>query len=210
MGLEEITTNKIYLNIVNGTIARKVDETTENAKRREYEKPDGSKGVKWEHYYKNVSGKITGLTFKDTPFGEQFIISLKDVDENYDLQFGVDTKYFTDFGKKISNIDLGLDVNLSPFDFEADGKRRTGISIKQGETKLTNYFWDAENKVSLHNFPQPEDYGNNYDSDDWKMYFIKVKKFLKNHIENISPAIQTTPFEMTDNINEDEHDDLLF
>lgn len=211
MALEEITSNKIYLSIVQGTITQKVTEDTPNAKKRAYEKANGEMSEKWELQFKNVSGKITNLQFKESPFGEQFVIQLQDVDEVYVLQFPVDSKYFTDFGKKISNIDLSGEVVLSPFDFEVEGNRKTGITIYQEGTKIDNYFWNAETRESLYGFPQPKENGKGYDSDDWKMYFIEVKKFLKAHVKGISTVnVLDTPFETTTDINEEDHDDLPF
>jgi len=211
MGLETIESNKTYLTIVRGTLTQKVDENTPNAKLRKYEKSDGSEGEKWELQYKSVSGVINSLDFKDSDFGEQFVIELKDVDETYSLQFPVDSKYFSDFGKKVSNIHLDMEIVLRPFDFEPEGKRRTGISIMQEGVKIENYFWDNDNKKVLHGFPVPENKGEGFDNDDWKVYFIDVKKFLKKHVQGIVlPESYTPPFEPADDINEEDPDDLPF
>ena len=110
MALGEINNDTIYLKIINGTLAQEVDRDTPNAKRRTYDKDDNTQGEKWELYYRYVSGKITELKFKESAFGEQFVIILKDVDDTYQLQMPTSSKYFTDFGKKISNIYLDDEV----------------------------------------------------------------------------------------------------
>lgn len=183
MAVEQFDTSKMYLTIVGGTLAQKVDETTEGAKRREYEASDGTKGEKWEVYYKNVSGLITNIEIKESKFGDQAVILIQDGEDKYQLQIGTGSKYFTDFGRKISNIHLDMDVVISPYDFETDGKRRTGLSIKQEGQKVVDFFWDG--KKTVNGFPQPEGDTKKYKSDDWTVYFLSVKKFLTAHVEKV-------------------------
>jgi len=168
---------KIYLKIIGGNLVQEVTETTEGAVLRKYELKDGTKGEKWEKQFINWTGFICGITFKDTQFGKFCNIDLGDAV----LTLGTESRYFKDFGCKVSNLDFSKEVTFHPFDFEVDGKRKTGISIKQGGEKIGNYFYDYEKKEALYDFPQPD---NCEDSDDWKIYFAQVKKFLVKHIEN--------------------------
>jgi hypothetical protein len=95
------------------------------------------------------------------------------------------SRYALDFMKKVPNIKLADPVELSPYDFEDDnGKTRKGISIKQGEVKIGNYFFNEKDKrENLHDFPQaPKDY-QDMDSDDWAVHFTNVAKFLMEHIQ---------------------------
>jgi hypothetical protein len=47
--------------------------------------------------------------------------------------------------------------------------------------KVNSYFWDNDNKCSINGMPVPTD-RDSYDKDDWKIYFMQVKKFLKKHL----------------------------
>lgn len=186
MALETVDTSKIYLSIVKGNLVQKVEEGAEGARKRVYEKSDGSSGEKWELTYKSVSGYLSNLTFKDSEFGEKFVIELTDGEEKYQIKFPSSGSYFADFGKKISDIHLDLPITINPYDFTTkEGKKKTGLFILQEGQKLTSTFWDADKKKVLGDFPQPTDKGKGFDSDDWKVYFISVKKFLKEHIQKV-------------------------
>jgi hypothetical protein len=47
--------------------------------------------------------------------------------------------------------------------------------------KVTNYFWDEEGKKPAHGFPIPEGNRDDYTKDDWKIFFLQVRKFLINY-----------------------------
>lgn len=213
MGLEVIENNTTYLTIVQGTLSQQVKEGTPNAEKRVYEKKDGSTGEKWELRYKSVSGRITGMKIKDSDFGEQLVIVLSDGAEKFQIQLPLTSNYFTDFGRKLPNIDLSDTVSIAPYDFTPkDGKKKTGLSIVQEGIKLDNYYYDPEKKENLHGFPVPKNKGKGFDSDDWKMYFIEVKKFMKKKVSEVIVGMQTThPIPDTpETDNETEEDDLLF
>jgi hypothetical protein len=100
------------------------------------------------------------------------------------LSMNTESRYFQDFAKRVRNIDFNKEVFLSPYDFEPEkDKRLTGVSIKQGGEKIENYYWDPTEKAVCNGFPEPKD-ANNYSKDDWKVFFIDVRKFLVNEINN--------------------------
>jgi len=210
---ETIENNNLYLSIIGGSLMQKVQPDTQKAIKREYETSDGKKGVKWEIRHKNLTGKIVGLQFLASDFGEQLRVRIENNGESAVVSIALDSRYFTDFGKKISNIDLTQNIVFNSYDFtNKEGKRLQGLSITQNGEKVTNYFWDAEKKEVLHDFPQPEGDKNTFDSDDWKMFFIRVKKFLKTHIEKIEmPDVEKIETQNDGNFEViDEPDDLPF
>ena len=176
--------NVMYLYIIKGHLMQKVDEGTPGAIKREYEGSDGSSGVKYELQYKNLEGYITGIDFRESDFGDQCTIKMSADGENAQLQIGLDSRYFATFAERFSNINLSLPVTLNAYDFEQDGKKRSGMSVVQDGKKVESYFWDKDNRKAINGVPLPENGGDGYDKDDWKYYFSKKKKFLKNHIEN--------------------------
>jgi len=184
MGLtEKIENNTMYLYIISGKLTQKVTADTPNAILRHYEKKDGSNGEKWELHHKNLTAFISGIEFNESEFGEQCILKMTDGKDTACLTMPTNGRYFIDFARKFSNINLEEKITINPYDFNNDGKQLTGISIVQNGKKLENYFWDKENKCAINGIVQPENNGDGFDSDDWKMYFIKLKKFLKSYIE---------------------------
>lgn len=176
-----------FLTIVQGTLMQKSDENNPDAVEREYEDQNGNKKTKWELQYGTVSGKITGIEFKDGDFGEQCIVTLQDVDESYKVAMPTDNRYFTDFAKKLPNINLSQEVSLSPYDFvDKENKQVRGLTVEQNGEKVYSHYYDAEGKKTINGLPQPEkDAVKTYDSDDWKMFFIKEKKFLKKQVQGV-------------------------
>ena len=194
MGLEIIEDNKTYLTIVQGTLSQQVKEGTPNSEKRVYEKKDGSTGEKWELKFKSVSGVISKMEIKDSDFGEQLIIVISDAGEFFQLQLPLTSNYFTDFGRKLPNIQLQYPVTISPYDFTTkEGKKKTGMTISQEGVKLENYYYDPVGKKNLHGFPSPKNNGKGFDSDDWKMYFIEVKKFMKKKVQEVISTMASIP-----------------
>lgn len=172
--------NTNYLRIVQGNFVQKADKDTPNAQLREWKASDGREGSTWEVPYVNWAGKIKDIRFKDTDFGEVCFIELEDAI----IALNTDSKYFQDFACKIFNADLTKQILFHPYDLESDGKRRTGISMKQGEEKLSNYFYDFDSKKALHGFPEVDESAEktkNY----WKKYYIDVQEFLVKKVKEL-------------------------
>lgn len=192
MGAEVIQNDRRYLYIINGTLTEKSEEGKPDAKLRKYEDSKGNKGEKWEISYKNLNGHIANMFFKDSDFGEQFILVLDDGGEKkWQVQMSTDSRYFTDFAKKVSNIHLDMDVTINPYSIQKENsdKYNRGISIKQEGQKVENYFWDG--KETVNGLPRPEGDTSKYSKDDWKMFFLKEKKFLKEHILSIDLELES-------------------
>ena len=190
----------LYLYIIKGHLMQKVNEDTPGAVKRDWDAPDGTTGVKWELQFKNLTGFITGIEFKQSDFGEQCTIKMEADGEQANLQMNTDSRYFSSFAQRFSNIDLNKTVTLNSYDFEKDDKRRTGMSITQEGKKIGSWFWDDIGKANINGLPQPENRGEGFDKDDWKYYFSKVKKFLKLHVETqlvsmVPTSMKTAPVE---------------
>lgn len=177
-----------------GDFRMTVPEGTEGAKFREYETSDGKKGSKWERVFKSIGGRIAGVEFFEGDFGKNLIITF-DIGEDKDpikVSLGTNTPFGEDVMKKFPNINLEENAVFSPYAFEDDkGKTRKGISITQGDEKIQNYYFDPEKGKATHKMPEPEGDTNSYDSDDWKIHFTKVRKFLISEMEkNIIPKFE--------------------
>jgi hypothetical protein len=185
MGLQAISNEggRRYVTVIGGELREKVEEGTDGAKKREYEKHDGSTGVKWELSYGGLEGLIESIEFDDTDFGKVMIIGI----DGIALSVGTESNYFGSLARRLPNIDLASPVHLKPYAFTPKGEEREkrGFSVQQRGEKLKDFFYDG--KKNLHGMPEAKDCN---DSDDWKVYFLSVKKFLIKYIEeNIIPKL---------------------
>lgn len=178
-----------YISIkADGLLHEKVSKDTEGAVLREYELKDGTKGEKYELLYKDIRDvTVTNIQFEDSDFGENILVTLSDGENEVILAENVASNFGTDILKKLPNVSFSEKLTLSPYSFTDErGKDRRGVTMWQKSDKVADYFWDGEKK--LHGFPEPEGDTSGYDKDDWKMYFIQVKKFLVNYAKtNIFP-----------------------
>jgi hypothetical protein len=178
--------SKTYYTIVDGTFRTKVEETHPQAKKREVEMEDGSKKIKWERVVGALVGKIENIFIQDGTYGKTVNITLdKDSDGKAPaIQLGIDTgRYGVDFLKKLPNIDLSQDVMFRPFSFTPEGedKKIQGLEIKQGESKIDNFFWDTKNKKPLNGYPELVKKTADMDKDDWKIHFLTANKHIVSY-----------------------------
>jgi len=191
--------NTLYLSIIGWNMVQKVDEWTPGAKKRDYETSDWATGTKFEIHHKNLVGKVEGLEFVDGNFGEQFVLTLGNWEDKAKLHINTDSKYFTAFAKKLPKVKLEDNIELNSFDFTTkDGKRLTGMAVKQGGEKVEDNYWDG--KKSLNGMPEVSKAdAKGYDKDDWKIHFMNVKKFLKKEVQKVNlPDTNTAPLEIND------------
>lgn len=175
-----------------GTVRINTEENNPKAVKREFEDKDGNKKVKFELVYKGIKGQIIDLGFFENDFGKSCNITFRD-DSGEDTVLSLNTalNFCDDLLKKLPNINLDKEVSLSPYSFLDDkAKNRKGITVWQNGNKLENYFYDTTEKKNKNNFPDPEGDTKKYDKDDWKMYFMKTRKFLQKYTEeNIIPKL---------------------
>lgn len=179
-----------------GTFREKVDKETPGAKFREYEVKDSKtketvKGSKWELVYNNIVGHIESIDFFSGDYGKQIHVKISDQDEDVIWAQDVSSQFTEDFLKKLPNVDLSRPVKLVPFAFTTEtGKLKKGITLYQGDTKVTNFFYDGVKNVN--GYPDPEKPGAEMENDDWKVYFIKARQFLVDYTaKNVIPKLET-------------------
>lgn len=211
--------NALYLSIIQGRLVQKVEEGTEGAKERTFERPDGSKGSKWEITHKNLKGFLTKIEFEDVNFGDgksvnYLKITFTSGDAKAVISTPSDSRYAIDFMKKLPNIDTEQVVIVNTYDFEDDkGKRRTAFDLKQGDSKIYSAFWDNEKKKAIGGIPTvTKKDAASYDNDDWKIHFMKEKKWLIENSKKI--AVNLTPVNYdtveAESSDDGEVDDLPF
>lgn len=202
------TTNKPYLSIVKGTWRQKVDKNVQGAILREYELSNGLKGSKYELKFINWTGIIKDISFNKSEFGTVCRIELDDAI----LSINTETKFFSDLASKLFNADLTKPITFHPYLMVVDNKTKRGMSLKQDNEKLVNYFYDYEKKKNLHGFPEV-DKSKLGKKSYWQIYFLEVEEFLVEKINELRLKIgktASTPVQENDNNNEIELDDLPF
>jgi len=189
MGLQKREPQTFLQVIADGSIRMQVPLGTEGSVRREYEDKDGNKQFKIELVFNAIDGMLGEITVKPGKFGDQIMVPITDQDsgEVYTLALGTSSNFGEDFMKKLPNINLAEPVLLAPFSFIGDnGKDVRGMDIRQGfdvntpnsGEKAANYYRDAEANRNINGMPNPEGDTRNFNTDDWKVYFITVRKFL--------------------------------
>lgn len=188
----------LFYSIIDGTFRRRVPEGTQGATRREYETKDGTKGVKYEMVIDSLEGYVHGMTLNEGDFGRTLNIKLDPNEKgiNPNLQFNVETAYGEDVLKKLPNVDFTKPVRFRPFAFtdQNTGREIRGVELKQGEEKLSNFFWDSENKKALNGLPEINVDPVTMTKDDWKIHFMTVRKFLIGYfIDTTLSKFESTP-----------------
>ena len=191
-----------------GTFRESVPEGTtgENIEVRVYKDDAGVEHTKTEIKFNKMTGKITGIGFREGQYGQNIQISITDDAGTEVISLSTSQTYGEDFMKKLPNIDLSKEVSLSPFCFPSEKdatKMVKGITIKQGDVKVEDFFKDkivGENgKYSYsykHGFPEVEGDPSKMSKQEktmfWKNYFFKAEMFLINYIKANFSAIERT------------------
>lgn len=185
MALKNVRVNKTFASILaDGLFHQTVPEGTEGAVKRYYETSDGKKGTKTELTFDTMSGVISAIFFFEGEFGS----TLHVVVDGVELSMNTASTYAEDFMKKLPNIDLSKEVELSPYAFtDEKGKARKGISIVQDGVKIQNAFYDFINKKACGGIEKiklpKEDKRGKISKDAWKLYFGQVRAFLVENTE---------------------------
>lgn len=200
-----------YFYIVEGRLKTPASKDNPNAVNRTGE-VGGVAYNKWELDIDSLDGMITHVFVKDQEFGRILNIVIEDDLEHMTLQTSLESNYASDFLRKALNIDYTKKVELRSYSLEKDnGKTLNGISIKQDGEKILNYYYNPVTKENVNGFPEPEKANNKMDKDDWKMYFIKCRKFLTNMLDEQLKEIikRAQPLYVPDSDTEDAIHDTL-
>jgi hypothetical protein len=137
------SSNRTYLSISDGRIAKRVQEGTDGAVK--CNSKDGTK-VWYEKRYPSVTGNIVDA-FKrvsEQGYGDQLCIVLKDGDETFQVQMPWSSRYSSGFFLCMPNINPEKPVTLSPWAKEVDGKKKTMLYIRQDKDNV-EWAWTREN-----------------------------------------------------------------
>jgi len=170
--------------LADGKFHQSVPDGAEGAVIRTYKDKDDVEHSKTELVFDEAKGMITKFYFEDGDFGKNFLIEL---DSDGVIALSTAGSFGEDLMKKFPSIDRTKEVRLVPFAFEDDkGKNRKGVTVYQDDVKVDNYYWDKDAKKSSNGIPETEGDVSKFSSDDWKMHFMVVRKFLVKEIEALA------------------------
>lgn len=182
--------NVLYLTVAGGNMVEKSTEDNPLARARKYEDREGNTKTKYEIIHRGLTGIITDVSLERSDFGERLVITVRNGDDTAKLTLATKSDYFTDFAKKVPNIDFSKEVIISPWEMDVEGKsrKRRGVSIKQSGEKVQNFYYDPDKKENINGFPKVdneelEDLGR---EDYWEKYWGEVGRFLKRKIKNLT------------------------
>ena len=184
MILENTKNNNIFLTVLSdGMFHQEVPEGTPNEFKREVELKDGTKKIKNEVSFNKLTGFITNIYFADGDFGKSINV---EIDREVIVSMGTSNNFGEDFMKKVPGINLNESVVIRPYSFEDDNKKkRRGINIFQGETKIENFYYDKDKKKSINGIPEMDKANKKPTKEDWIMHFMVVRKFLIEQTEKL-------------------------
>jgi hypothetical protein len=161
-----------------GKITKKVPEGTEGAIKRTNKKED----VVYEVHYDYVKGLLLDIGVSDhKDYGKQWLFTLRDGVEMYQLRIGENTPALTSLLKVLPNCCLKQPITIEPYDFTGkDGKKRSGVTLKQEGKKVERFFTREDPKGLPDIRPiATADGKETWDSSE-QMQFLK--KYVDEHI----------------------------
>lgn len=193
-----------FYTIKEGTFRLKSTKDDPEAKPRPFVNPKTkAEGVAYERVYKSLYGPITNVAFTESTLDDGTVlrglnISLgKDesgIEQIASLSFN--SRFVSDFLRKLPAIDLTREVKLSPWKKEDRSAFYVDQADDNGEfvIRVNDFFLEVKedkkgNKIykNLHGLPEPTD----EDKSDWPFYFKKVEKFLVKYVtEHVLPKFQ--------------------
>ena len=186
--LEQEDKGRLLYVLADGKLREQVDETTEGAKLRVVKDDDGTvKAEKWELTYPGIKGFITGVTTRDGDYGTSVLVSIRDAnEEEFTLALQAKSRYGEDFLHKLPNINFEEELTIKPYSF-MDGERKVaGVSIIQGDDKITNAFnWknEAGEWESIEGYPQVDEKKKPKNSDQWMVFFTQRREWVIDYLK---------------------------
>jgi len=184
--------NVLFLSIVDGKFTQKVKQGTPGATYRKYVSADGTEYHINEIIHKNLKGNITKLAVVEGKYGPQLLIEIRNEGEVARVYINTASAYFSNFCKRLPNIELGEEVILNPYSFVGDsGRNLTGITIYQEGAKIMNYYWDTAAK-KYNGLPEPAKPWIELSSVEQKAYYLILTQYFIETIEFFNNKIPTS------------------
>jgi hypothetical protein len=135
MGLNKNEGRGMFLNISNGKIVRQHQNPVEGVTVTR-ENKNGK--VVHEETFDSITGVITSIKSKETPFGMVWEVTVTDGEETFILSWNYSSRYTNHFFRALPNIDIAQEVKINPWsmrDKNDPSKTAIGLSMYQNGNK---------------------------------------------------------------------------
>lgn len=154
MGFGTTGNQKKWITIKNGNLTVRAQEGEEGAVERKWTIPKtGEKGSTWEFQYPTFTGFVRGAEFDNTDYGVVFAVDMfdKDSGDTYQLRIDVNSRIFSQFAKRIPNIDVEKELTIGA-GLDKEKGDATFIYMKQ-DGEAVKFAFTKDNPNGL---PAPE------------------------------------------------------
>lgn len=191
MGAIQSNSAVIYLTISDGKICRRVKSPTLNSVERHTK--DGK--LVNEEFYTGWKGIITDIQTRESDYGKEWIVSIKDNDGTAQLSFKYSSGYASSFLKALPNVELSKEVTITPKVTIEGEKKRTTIFLNQ-DGKAVKWYYTKDNMNGCPSLQQVKVKGVlTWDDSDMMEFLEKMVK------EKLSKVADSTSFD-TDDLDE--------
>lgn len=166
-----------FLSIVGGNLVKRVEAGTPGAK----ERVNKLGNTVYEVSFQAWRGIVKDWKIVDSDYGKTLHVNFDDV------TISLSGKSQSEFIKRFAGARTDQEITIRPYDFVTDdGKRKSGLTIIQGEEKLKDFFsdYDAESKKFTYKngYPAPQAEWSKMTEAQKKIYYITTEEFLQNYV----------------------------
>jgi hypothetical protein len=142
MGLKTRSTSTTYVTVINGKITKKVKQNIPGAVARVNKMNE----TVYELHFDSLEGYLKNIETKEGDYGKQWIITISDGGDDYQLQLPFSGNYGYGLLRRLPNIDLNKQLEIKTGVFE----EKPYLTVYQGGKKVEYYF----TKEETHGLPE--------------------------------------------------------
>jgi hypothetical protein len=202
-GLKKANRQSTFLSVkADGKFHQQSEEGAPGAELYEWE-TERSSGSSWDIIYNEIEGRVSDIRFREVEWGLMLDISIAWEDGGATISLNAAHRYAEDLMKKLPAINFEEEVRLRPYNYKPKGSEKTyiGIAVYQLNgrewDKLEGVFFNPETKENLlgypGDFPKKNPKTKKYDSNEIKIFNLKVIKFLTDYTtDNVIPKVKSS------------------
>lgn len=193
MGLQSNQGSGVFLSISNGKLVRQFKQATDKSVSRINKV---GKEVH-EEFYDSLCGKIVDVKTKQSEYGKFWVVSIKDNSNTYLLELKYSSGYAISFLKALPNVDLNVNVTLTP-KLNIDGEKKSSVIFLNQNNTPIKHFWTKYNPGQMPQLKKIKVKGVETWDDTDRMEFLE--EYVKSTIlPKMKPSLQEvneddTPF----------------
>ena len=185
----------LWVAVSAGKLRQRSNVDDKDATKRTIELRDKTEKVVYERVYDDIDGMITGITMRKGEKARQWILTIEDGEDTFNLTFAYDSKYARSMLERLPNVNFEKPVSIMPYSFKNEqDKMVLGITIKQDGEKVPSYYreYDTEGKMVgwLNGIPESPPYKEgDFDENEFKKYILDLMDFFEDELAQIQDRI---------------------